>query len=87
LPAYPFAVVAAPLLNIREKAMDRTRMYGGLICVAVLLLGLFFIIGVFNHSYLALAIPVTLMTLTLLGLIFWIGYTIWSIKIEPPDEK
>jgi arginine exporter protein ArgO len=67
--------------------MDRTRTYGGLICIAALICGLLFMLGVFKGSYIALAIPVTVITLTLLGLIFWIGYTIWSIKIEPPDEK
>ena len=67
--------------------MDKTRQYGGLICLATIAAGLLFMIGVFCHSYIALAIPVTIITLTLLGLIFWIGYTIWSIKIEPPDEK
>jgi arginine exporter protein ArgO len=61
-------------------------MYGGLICVAALLFGLWFMAGVFAGSYLALAVPVTLITLTLLGLIFWIGFTIWSIKVEPPDD-
>lgn len=67
--------------------MDKTRIYGGLICLACLLAGLLFIIGVFSHSYVAIAIPVTLITLTLLGLIFWIGYTIWSIKVAPPEDK
>lgn len=66
--------------------MDRTRTYGGLICLAVIFFGLWFVIAVFAGSYLALAIPVTVITLTLLGLIFWIGYTIWSIKVEPPGE-
>ncbi len=61
-------------------------MYGGLICLAVLFFGLLFIIGVFKQSYVALAIPVTVITLTVLGLIFWIGYTIWSIKVEPPPD-
>ena len=70
--------------------MDRTRMYGGLICLAVLIFGLLFIIGVFKGGtvgYIALAVPVTIITLTLLGLIFWIGYTIWTIKVEPPEEE
>lgn len=66
--------------------MDKTRIYGGLICLGVLILGTAFMIGVFFGSYLALAIPVTVMTLTLLGLIFWIGYTIFSIKVEPPED-
>lgn len=67
--------------------MDRTRMYGGLICVAVIIFALWFIAGVFSGSYVALAIPVTIVTLTLLGLIFWIGYTIWSIEVEPPSDE
>jgi arginine exporter protein ArgO len=67
--------------------MERTRIYGGLICLGVLAFGLLFMIGVFTGSYLALAVPVTIITLTLLGLIFWIGYTIWSIKVEPPSEE
>lgn len=67
--------------------MDRTRTYGGLICLGVLFFGLWFVIGVFKGSYTALAIPVTVITLTFLGLIFWIGYTIWSIKVEPPKDE
>jgi len=69
--------------------MDRTRMYGGLICIGTVVLGLLFIIGIFaggNAGYVAMAIPVTLFTLTILGLIFWIGFTIWSIKVEPPQD-
>jgi len=62
-------------------------MYGGLICIGVTIFGLWFMLGVFKGSYVAVAVPVTLITLTLLGLVFWIGYTIWSIKVEPPDES
>jgi len=69
--------------------VDRTRMYGGLICLGILVAGLLFMIGVFCQSYLALAIPVTVITLTLLGLAFWVGWTIYTIKVEPPkpDEE
>ncbi len=67
--------------------MDKTRMHGGLICIGTLVLGFLFVVGVFKGSYIALAIPVTVMTLTLLGLVFWIGYTIWSIKVEPPSDE
>jgi len=67
--------------------MDRTQTYGGLICLAILAAGLLFMIGVFNHSYVALAIPVTVITLTLLGLAFWVGWTIYTIKVEPPQPE
>ncbi len=70
--------------------MDRTRQYGGLICIATVVAGLLFIIGVFKGGcagYVALAIPVTAITLFLLGLVFWIGWTIYSIKIEPVESE
>jgi arginine exporter protein ArgO len=62
-------------------------MYGGLICLGILVAGLLFMIGVFSQSYLALAIPVTVITLTLLGLAFWVGWTIYTIKVEPPKPE
>jgi len=62
-------------------------MYGGLICLGILVAGLLFMIGVFSQSYMALAIPVTVITLTLLGLAFWVGWTIYTIKVEPPKPE
>jgi len=69
--------------------MDKNRLYGLLICIGILLMGILFIVGVFLKSYAALAIPVTMFTLGVLGLGFWIGWTIFSIKVEPPapEEK
>jgi hypothetical protein len=69
--------------------MDKNRMYGLLICIGIMVVGLLFVIGVFAQSYVALAIPVTVFTLGVLGLGFWIGWTIFSIKVEPPapEEK
>jgi hypothetical protein len=60
-------------------------MYGGLICLGAVLAGILFIIGVFSGSYFAIAVPVTLLTLGVLGLIAWVGWTIFSIKVEPPS--
>jgi len=67
--------------------MDRNRLYGLLICIGIALVGILFIIGVFSGSYVALAIPVTIFTLGVLGLGFWIGWTIFSIKVEPPEPE
>ncbi len=47
---------------------DSSRSQGGLICIAVALTGFFFLVGVLNGSYLALAIPVTLLVAFVLGL-------------------
>ena len=67
--------------------MDKNRLYGLLICIGILVAGLLFVIGVFAQSYVALAIPVTIFTLGVLGLGFWIGWTIFSIKVEPPEPE
>ncbi len=65
--------------------MDRNQMYGGIICLAALLAGILFVIGVFSGSYIALAIPVTVLTLGVIGLVAWVGWTIFTIKVEPPS--
>lgn len=69
--------------------MEKSRLYGGLICIGIVILGLLFIVGVFRRSYVALAIPVVIFTLGVLGLGFWIGWTIFSVAVEPlePEEE
>jgi hypothetical protein len=68
--------------------MDRSRLYGFLICIGIVILATLFLVGLFHQSYWALAIPVAAFTLGLLGLCFWIGWTIVMLKTEaPPDDK
>lgn len=65
---------------------DSSRTQGGLICVAVAILGAWFLLGLLQRSYWALAIPVAAVVFFALGLTFWVGYTIATIQIEPPDD-
>ena len=68
---------------------DSSRTQGRLICIGVGLLGLVFVLGILNESYWALAIPVAVGVAFVLGLAFWVGWTIATIQIEPepePDE-
>ena len=68
--------------------MDRSRLYGFLICIGIVLATALFLVGLFHKSYWALALPVAALTLGLLGLGFWIGWTIVMLKTEaPPDDK
>lgn len=62
---------------------DSSRKQGALICVGVAVVALLFLIGLLRGSYLALAIPVAALTLFLLGLAFWVGWTIATIRVEP----
>ena len=61
---------------------DASRSQGWAICIGAGVLALLFVIGVLNGSYLALAIPVAVLTLFALGLTAWVGFTIATIQVE-----
>ena len=63
---------------------DYSRLYGGLICLGTVLVGLGFIVGILRQSYSAVAMPVALGFLIILGLGFWVGWTIMTIRVESP---
>lgn len=62
------------------------KIQGLLICVGTVLAAVLFLIGLMLKSYWALAIPVAIGFLWLLGLAFWIGWTLFTIRVEPPGE-
>lgn len=62
---------------------DSSRTQGALLCTGVALLGLLFLVGVLSKSYWALAIPVAALVFFVLGLSFWVGWTIYTIRVEP----
>ncbi|MEM7411863.1 MAG: hypothetical protein AAF430_16655 [Myxococcota bacterium] len=62
---------------------DSSRTQGGLICVGVAVLAALFLIGLLQQSYWAVAIPVAILVFFVLGLTFWVGYTIATIQVEP----
>jgi len=65
---------------------DSSRTQGGLICVAVVIVAALFVLGLLQQSYWALAVPVALLVAFVLGLTFWVGYTIATIQVEPEIE-
>ena len=65
---------------------DSSRTQGGLICVAVFIVGVWFLMGLLQGSYWALAIPVAILVFFALGLTFWVGYTIATIQVEPYQD-
>jgi hypothetical protein len=64
---------------------DASRAQGGLICVGVVVVGALFLLGLLQQSYWALAIPVAVLVLFVLGLSFWVGYTIATIQVDSLD--
>jgi hypothetical protein len=65
---------------------DASRAQGGLICIAVVVVGAVFLLGLLQGSYWALAIPVAIAVFFALGLTFWVGYTIATIRVEPYED-
>jgi hypothetical protein len=63
-----------------------TRNQGAWICAGAGVLGLLFVLGVLRGSYLALAIPVAVLVFFVLGLAFWVGWTILTVQVEPEVE-
>ena len=66
---------------------DSSRTQGGLICVAVVVVGAWFLLALLQQSYWALAIPVAILVFFVLGLSFWVGYTIATIQVEPDTAE
>ena len=62
---------------------DSSRTQGGLICIGVVIVGAWFLLGLLQQSYWAIALPVAVLVFFVLGLTFWVGYTIATIQVEP----
>lgn len=66
---------------------DTSRIWGALLCLAILIVAALFVWGVALQSYWALAIPVIIGFLGVLGLGFWIGWTILTIRTTPSTPE
>ena len=66
---------------------ERSRVLGGIVCLATTLGGVLFLYGLAIKSYWALAVPLAALVLFVLGLVFWVGWTIATVQIEPEGES
>ena len=66
---------------------DTSRVWGGLLCVAIVIVALIFLWVIAVQSYWALALPVIAGFLGVLAMGFWIGLTILTIKTAPPAPE
>ena len=72
---------------MRSRTDERSRVLGGLLCFGAIAAAALFLAGVLAKSYWALAIPVTLVVLFVLGLVSWIGWTIATVQVEAEGER
>ena len=68
--------------GVHSTTNHASRIQGWAICGAAGGLAFLFVIGLLNHSYWAVALPVAILTLFVLGLAGWVGYTIATIQVE-----
>ena len=69
-----------------SHADEHSRILGGVVCLASASGAALFLYGISVGSYWALALPVGAVTLFVLGLVFWIGWTIATIQVAANAE-
>jgi hypothetical protein len=65
---------------------ESSRAQGLMICAGAAFLGLVFLIGLLGGHWWAVALPVGLLLAFVLGLTFWVGWTIATIDVEPEPD-
>jgi hypothetical protein len=69
-----------------NRSDENSRVLGGVVCLAAALATVLFLYGLSVQSYWALALPVAALFLFLLGLVFWIGWTIMTVRVEASGD-
>ena len=69
-----------------SPADERSRVLGGIVCLAAVFAAALLLYGLSIESYWALALPVAALTLFVLGLVSWIGWTIATVQIEAEGD-
>jgi Na+/proline symporter len=63
-----------------------SRTQGLLICAGAALTGVIFLFGLLAGSWWAVALPVGALLGAVLGLTFWVGWTIATVEVEPEPD-
>ena len=61
---------------------ETSRNQGWAITGGAAFLALLFLIGILQGSYWAIALPVAVLTLFVLGLVAWVGHTIATVQVD-----
>ena len=66
---------------------ESSRTQGLLICAGAVAVGVTFLVGLLTRSWWAVALPVGAFLAVVLGLTFWVGWTIATVQVEPEAER
>ncbi len=78
--------VEKPMPEIVDKR-DYARPKALLLCLVTLAFMALLILGIINRSYWAIAIPSGIISLVILGAIFWVGWAIVTTRTTLPPKK
>lgn len=70
--------------------MDKARIGGAIICILVIAVIAAFIYGIYVRNFWATAIPIAVGVVGVGALVFWIGWTMLTTKVElppPPEDE
>ena len=66
---------------------DYAKIKAFLLCLITAGLGALFLYGVYVKSFWALALPAAVITLVVLGMVFWVGVAIITTRATLPREQ
>ncbi|MFC1669114.1 hypothetical protein ACFL20_01890 [Spirochaetota bacterium] len=78
--------VVPPMADIIDKP-DNSKIKAFFLCLATLGLAGLLIYGIIIKNFWALAIPAAIITLVILGAIFWVGIAILTTRSTLPDKQ
>ncbi len=71
--------------SARRTRPDRSRLYGATICGIALAVAAVLVDGVRRRSYWAVAAPLLVLSLGVLSVAMWIGWTLFMTSLRPPE--
>lgn len=78
--------VVPPMPEIVEKK-DFSKIKAFFLCIVTLALGALLIYGMYIRNFWALAIPAAVISLVILGAVFWVGIAIITTRTTLPEEN
>ena len=78
--------VVPPMPEIVEKK-DYTKIKASFLCLITFSLAILLLYGIYIKNFWALAIPAAVISLVILGAIFWVGIAIITTRSTLPEKK
>ena len=78
--------VVPPMPEIVDKK-DFSKVKAFILCIVTLTLGVLLLYGIYIKNFWALAIPAVVISLVVLGAIFWVGIAIITTRSTLPDAN